>query len=209
MTDPQVTIVVVPRERFSHSERSLTNIYEHTACPFKLRYVSAGAPAPVLRHLEREAQRKSFQLVQAEHYLSPNRARNLGLRGVQTKYVVFLDNDALVTPGWLDALVHCAEETGAWVVGPLSLIGEIKRQTIHMAGGKLRISEDRGQRVLYDEQYLFDASLTELQAPLERRPWDYVEFHCMLVRTDAFERLGPLDEGLLSLHEHIDFCLSV
>jgi hypothetical protein len=58
MIDPQVTIVVVPRERFSHSERSLANIYEHTTCPFKLIYVSAGPPAPIQRYLERESQQK-------------------------------------------------------------------------------------------------------------------------------------------------------
>ena len=31
----------------------------------------------------------------------------------------------------------------------------------------------------------------------------------MLVRTDVFQSLGTLDEQLLSVHEHIDFCLSV
>ncbi len=60
MSDPQVTIVVVPRERFSHSERSLANIYEHTTYPFKLTYVSAGAPGLIRRHLERESQQRGL-----------------------------------------------------------------------------------------------------------------------------------------------------
>jgi hypothetical protein len=44
MANPEVTIVVVPRERFSHSERSLANIYEQTTALFKLIYVSGRAP---------------------------------------------------------------------------------------------------------------------------------------------------------------------
>ena len=31
----------------------------------------------------------------------------------------------------------------------------------------------------------------------------------MLVRTEVFERTGPLDEGLMSTREHIDFCMTV
>jgi GT2 family glycosyltransferase len=208
MPDPQVTLVVVPRERFSFAERSLSSIYENTAFPFELIYVDAGTPAPVKRFLECEAQQKGFRLLSTSGYLSPNQARNMGWREVRTKYTVFLDNDALVTPGWLDALVRCAEDTQAWIVGPLYLIGEIERQTIHMAGGTIRIEEQGGRRFLYDEQYLFETKIADVQLPLRRRQWDYVEFHCMMVRTDLLDRLGPLDEKLLSLNEHIDLCLT-
>lgn len=189
-------------------ERSLASIYEHTTLPFRLVYVSGGAPLPVLEHLRRESEAKGFELLHTEHYLSPNQARNLGISHVRTKYVVFLDNDALVTPGWLESLLSCAEETGAWVVGPLYMIGEFKRATIHMAGGRLRTEERDGKRVLWDEQYLYDTPISQANMRLRRRPCEYVEFHCMLVRTDAFEHIGPLDEKLLSLHEERDICLA-
>jgi len=209
MSDCQVTIVIVPRERFSHSERTLASVYRETTVPFKLIYVSAGTPEPIYRWIASEADLKGFQLIHTDSYLSPNQARNLGMRDVRTKYVVFLDNDALVTPGWLEALVQCAEDTGAWVVGPLYLFGEIERQKIHMAGGILKFTEQLGQRVLYDEQYLFDTPMASVKVPLKRNVWDYAEFHCILVRMDVFERLGQFDEKLLSHQEHIDFCLEV
>lgn len=209
MVNPQVTIVVVPRERFSHSERSLANIYEHTTVPFKLIYVSAGAPGPIQRRLERDSQERGFQLIRAPYYLSPNKARNLGMRQIDTKYVVFLDNDALVSPGWLEALVQCAEETDAWVVGPLYFIGELEHQIVHMAGGAVHMKEQEGKRILYEEQYHFNTPLVDVPVPFRRQTCGHLEFHCMLARTDVFERLGPLDEELLSVHEHIDFCLAV
>jgi GT2 family glycosyltransferase len=198
-----VTVVVVPRERFSATERSLRNLLDNTPAPFKLVYVGAGAPPSVQRYLEAASEKSRFRLIMPG-YLSPNQARNVALREVSTKYVAFLDNDALVTPGWLDRLVQCADETGAAIVGPLYLVGEIEQQLIHMAGGTLHFKEKNGQRIVYDEHRLVDVRLDSLPAPLQRSECDFVEFHCMLGRTAFLERLGALDEGLLSLHEHID-----
>lgn len=209
MADPEVTVVVVPRERFSFAARSLENIYAQTNSPFSLIYVDGGSPTYVKRYLEKEAQRRGFQLIRTDHYLSPNQARNIGLRQVKTPYVVFVDNDTLFTPGWLEALVRCAEETGAWVCGPLYFIGEFESQIIHMAGGKTHIINNQGKRFLYEEHKLMDSPMAGLSSPLQREQCEFVEFHCMLVRTEVFEKIGLLDEGLLSTHEHIDFCLNV
>jgi Glycosyl transferase family 2 len=209
MPETQATIVVVPRERFSYAQRSLTSIFDNTAFPFRLIYVDAGTPPIARKHLQEESEQRNFQLLSTSRYLSPNQARNWGWQAVHTKYTVFVDNDALVTPGWLEQLVRCAEETEAWVVGPLYLIGELRDRTVHLAGGTLHTREERGGKMLYDEQYLFNAPLDSLPAQLERKQWDYAEFHCMLVRTDLLQRLGPLDEGLFSLQEHIDLGLAV
>jgi GT2 family glycosyltransferase len=209
LQEPQVTIVVVLRERFTLTERSLSSIYKNTQCPFRLVYVVGKAPLRTLRYLKNEAEEKGFLLITTEHHISPNQARNLGLKEVKTKYVVFIDNDALVAPGWLEALVQCAEETDAWVVGPLCLIGEISAGIVHVAGGNVHFKDELGKKVLYDEQYLFNTPLREVKDRFVRKPLDYVEFHCALVRTDAFQSVGNLDEQLFSVHEHIDFCLSV
>ena len=76
MPEPQVTKIVVPRERFSHTERTLEDIYEQTSVPFNLVYVSGKSPVHIQRYLELESQRKGFRLIPAARYLSPNEARN-------------------------------------------------------------------------------------------------------------------------------------
>ena len=209
MQDAQVTIVVVPRERLSFTERCISSIFDNTSVPFNLIYVSGGVPKQVRDYLEIESSRKGFRFLIEENYLSPNQARNLSLPHINTKYVVFLDNDTLVTKGWLERLLRCAEETDAFVVGPLYLIGEFERAIIHMAGGRLHDEVVAGQRVLVDEQYLFDTPIPEARTRLRRRLCDYVEFHCMLVRTDVFDRVGLMDEKLPCLHEERDFCLTI
>src|SRR6185312_13739980 len=67
----------------------------------------------------------------------PNKARNIALDRVETKYVAFCDNDLDYWPGWLDALVENAEVNGSAAVAPLILIGPSDPPVIHHAGGSL------------------------------------------------------------------------
>lgn len=66
-TAPKVTLVVVPRERFSFTMTSLENIYEMTDIPFKLVYVDGGSPAPIRDYLKKQSQEKGFELIRTEH----------------------------------------------------------------------------------------------------------------------------------------------
>ena len=208
-TSPDVTIVVVPRERFQVTRRSLESIYDKTTFPFALTYVDGGSPLPTRRYLERQARARGFRLVRTERYLTPNQARNLGISELASRYVVFVDNDVLVTSGWLEALVRCAEETGAWVVGPLYCQGELEREVIHMTGGHAHVFDVDGIRRFREDHRFWGRQLREIRPLLRREPCEMVEFHCVLVRSDVFRRLGPLDEGLKSALENPDFCMSV
>lgn len=209
MADPDVTIIVSPRERFSFAEASLESVYTHTPEPFELIYVDVNSPARVRRYLEQRAREKGFQLFSVPYYLTPNEARNEGLKRATTKYVVFIDNDILVSPEWLSALVGCAEETGAWVVGPLYLDSDGRNRSIHGTGRSAAIRQSNGRTFVDEKNPFKGAPLTAFSTPLRREECDLVEFHCMLVRTEVFNRLGPLDEKLLNHREHHDLCLEV
>ena len=204
MPQPLVTIVVVPRERFSVSQRSLEAIYANTAPPFELVYVDGGSPSRIRRYLADQSRARGFTLVRTPHHLVPNTARNLGLRHVRTRYVVFIDNDAVPAP-----VVSAHSTSGAWVVGPLYFIGEPEAQKIHMAAGDARIEDRTGGRRFIERHRFADKRPDEVRALLVRQPCEHVEFHCMLVRTEVFERLGPLDEEFKSVAEHTDLCLLV
>ncbi len=217
-TIPKVTIVVGPRERFSHTQASLESVYRNTHYPFDLVYVDVCTPPIIQNYLNTQAKEKGFTLVRTDYYISPNQARNVGLRQVlkeaKAQYVVFLENDVVVEPGWLTQLVTCAEETGAEVVGPLTCIGKPELGVIHNAGGATYILNDvkpdgRVKRRLRQEAYLTGQAIAQVQDQMHRTQCDYVEFHCLMARTDVFAKVGLLDEGMLATREHIDFCLSV
>lgn len=210
MLDPKITIVVVPRERFSCAQASLESIYQHTDIPFKLLYIDGNSPAKVRRYLEAQSQEKRFEIVRTNYYLSPNHARNLGIRHVNTKYLIFIDNDVIVSPGWLNALVQCAEETAATVVGPLMCQNEPLHEIVHFAGGESHIIVDKtGRRHIREKMYKQGHKVADLLPQLQRKPTELAEFHCVLVRTEIFDRIGLLDEAILNTKEHLDFSMTV
>ncbi|ABW31310.1 glycosyltransferase family 2 protein [Acaryochloris marina] len=226
MSNPKVTIIVVPRERFQFARESLESLFENTFVPFKLIYVDNNSPRKLRQNLEFQSLLRRFQVVRSETYLSPNQARNLGLQYVTTPYVVFVDNDVVFTSGWLEKLVNCTEETGATVVGSLVCQYRPVHTIVHCAGGTYMAPAAysafaRGElnpsgtldytggwkiqeRTPYQNQ-----PLAEVCDQLYRQPTGFVEFHAMLVRTAIFDRIGPLDEGFSCTKEYLDFCMMV
>ena len=204
-----VSLVVVPRERFSSARESLESIYANTDLRFELTYVDARSPPYVRRYLQVAAAKYGFKLLRTERYLMPNQARNIGLAETDSRYVVFLDNDVIVSPGWLGPLVECAEQTGASVVGPITCIGRPEVEIIHASGGRLYARDGAKGKRLDDEMLHLNARLSDVRGQLARQQCDLVEFHCMLVRRELFDRLGPLDERIINTKDHIDFCITV
>jgi glycosyltransferase involved in cell wall biosynthesis/Flp pilus assembly pilin Flp len=212
-TDPCVTIVVSPRDRFSLAVAALEDLISTTAFPFELIYIDAGSPAKIARQLERLVLSQRGIYVRVNGFLTPNEARNRGQRLATTPFVVFLDNDVFVSPDWLARLVETAIETGADVVAPLTCQGLPLHTEIHQAGGEFApsleqfLSGDQTSWSVTDIHLGQGAKVGETR--LQRSKIQCCEFHCTLVRRDVFARFGELDEGLLATKEHIDFSMTV
>lgn len=219
---PEITIIVVPRERFQFAQESLESLYAATNFPFDLIYVDNNSPADLRRYLTAQAQEKGFRIVRSDRYLSPNAARNFGLQYATSRYVVFVDNDVIFAHGWLEALVNCTQETNATVVGSLVCQYRPVHQTIHCAGGEFMTADDLEQFVrsasptsepggweIYEKTYFQNRQISEVKDQLYRQPMGFVEFHAMLVQMDFFHQYGPLDEGFCCTKEYLDFAMVV
>lgn len=206
----RATIVVTARERFELTIASLEDIYKTADVDFDLVYVDVRSPRRTSQALRAAAVRYGFRLVRLDHFVSPNAARNIGVRYAEAPYVVFVDNDVFFEPGWLSSLVHCAEETGAWVVGPLYMDqdGRSSAPRVHMAGGDMEFSGSWGAREFVQTQRYFGQPLEAVPPEsMVRQECDIIEFHCALFRNSALEKVGPFDEDLLTTREHLDYCL--
>jgi glycosyltransferase involved in cell wall biosynthesis len=213
MTEPTVTIVVSPRERYGLTQASLESLFAETPEPFALVVVTCAAPAALCGWLDAEAERRGFRHVRHPLQLAPNHARNLGAAHARTDYIVFADNDVLYAPGWLGALLRCAQETGADVVAPLTCQGDPLHQIVHHAGGEFApdaqafFAAPAGARSVVEVAAHQFKTVSELE--LTRAPTQLCEFHCTLVRRDTLEALGGFDPGMTATKEHLDFCMSV
>jgi hypothetical protein len=206
--DARATIVMTARERHSLTVSAIESIVANTRQPYRFVYADCGVPAWLHDALAANAARWQLETIRFDEPLWPQEARARLADSITTPYTVFIDNDVDVEEGWLDALVACADETGAGVVGPLYLIGDgVHPAVIHMAGGKLVESIETGGRVLDERHALANRDPREVAAALTRARCDFVEYHCMLVRTDLL-RAGLLDPRIRCMHEHIDTSLA-
>jgi GT2 family glycosyltransferase len=124
------------------------------------------------------------------------RACNVGAAAANGEYLVFLNNDTLPHPDWLDALVRYATRHSAAVVGSKLLY---PNETIQHAG--VVIGQNRAPHHIYRG---FPADHPAVNVS---RRYQIVTGACMLVRRLIFEQCGGFDTAYLNGHEDVDLCL--
>lgn len=206
---PRVTLIMTVRERFSPTVSAIESVMANTTMPFRFVFADMRCPPWLSVAVAGLSRRHGFRVVRFDAPVWPQQVRKDLIDGVDTEYVVFLDNDLHVYPGWLEKLVECADDMGAGLVGPLYLWGDdVSPPRVHMAGGLLQdISEGDG-RVLIERHNGLNADPDRAAAALRRTPCDFLEFHCMLLRTSLAREPGLLDPRIACVHEHIDVALA-
>jgi GT2 family glycosyltransferase len=112
------------------------------------------------------------------------------------EYLIFLNNDTIPIPGWLDALVDEAREHDATAVGSKLLY---PNGTVQHAG--ITIGQDRWPHNLYV------GMPGEHDAVNRAKSMPAVTAACLLIRRDAFEQAGGFDTAFLNGYEDVDLCL--
>ena len=184
----KVTIVMTVREKYSTTLQSIQSLKANTPDDlYDFIIVDCGIPDDI----------SGIETVITSNIKIPQLNRIKAAKLVQTKYTIFVDNDVLFEQNWLQNLLKCAEETNAGVVAPAYLWNKDK---IHMYGGTITIKEDGS----FDEKH---ALINEHRSVLHSQPrktCDYVEYHCVLIKTELRDILDPIYR---CVHEHIDLCL--
>jgi GT2 family glycosyltransferase len=117
-------------------------------------------------------------------------------------YVLFLNDDTEVGPGWLEAMLEAAELPGVGVVGAKLLYpsGEVQH-----AGVVLGIGQVAG----HSHKFWPGTSAGCLGSLAVLRNYSAVDGACLLVRRRLFEEAGGFDEELGGHFQDVDFCLRV
>jgi len=138
-----------------------------------------------------------------------SRGCNLGMSQVDAQYYLILNPDIVAQPGALDQLLEFADaHPRAGMVGPqlLNEDGSIQEscrrfytlKTLLLRRtflGRMFPNSDTVQRHLMRD---FDHRST--------RPVDWVLGGCLLVRREAMDRTGPMDERFFLYFEDVDWC---
>ena len=206
---PIVTVVVVPRESFNMFEEVVERIYELTSPIFKMIIMEGHAPANVRRGLEAIAARnENCKIVYSNKWNYPHEFVNQVIPIVDTKYVVFIDNDVEVMEGWLENLVATAEKEKVGCVHPIYLTVRASdpSQKIHIAEGKL-YREKREDKWFIDTVAMYSGTPLKDYPSRDAKPSEFFEWHCVLFSKALLDKVGPLDD--LNIAEHMDYALRI
>ncbi len=133
------------------------------------------------------------------------RANNQGIRASQGRYVVLLNSDTLVPPGALAALVAFMDaHPDAGAVGPRLLRPDGTAQPYAFGGDPTpRYLLARGVNRLIFRRPLHDWATDAVQQV------DWVSGACLMVRREAMDQAGLLDENIFMYFEDNDWCLRI
>ncbi|MEX1008552.1 MAG: glycosyltransferase [Acidimicrobiia bacterium] len=207
-TTPPTTVVVVARDRWAQTPTTLDLLLARTDQRHDVVVVDARAPRPVAAILDRYAASGRIRVVRRSRHLAANEARNLGADGAHTEWIAFVENDVVLDDGWLDTLLAVGEARGAVSVYPAYLQDGRSGQFVHGLGADLEVSigED-GVRHVRERQHHLNRLWHEVATELEPVERIQSEFHAVAIRRELLERIGGLDEELLSWFDHTDLAL--
>lgn len=191
-----ITIIMTVRENYSFTAKTISSLIEHTTLPYRLIYLDYKTPESIKAEI---AKFENVEIIEAVDSPYPTASRFATVGIIDTEYTVYLDNNILFSPLWLEKLIECMEEQpNAGIVGPIYLW---KKNKIHMFGGNIRIENG----VFNEEHYLINYDMNIIPK-LRTRKCDYVEYHCLMIRTELLKQ-GVLDSKLLAAIEHVDLSL--
>jgi GT2 family glycosyltransferase len=144
------------------------------------------------------------QIIRNERNLGFAVASNQGAAAAEGQDIVFLNNDTVAHPGWLEpllAVLDADDRVGAVGSRLLYPDGTIQH------GGVVTFEHEGGASIAAVHDHHRQPS--GHPPALRRRMLDVVTGACLLVRREAFEQAGSFDEGYWNGNEDVDLCLTL
>lgn len=189
---PRASIVVLAWNQLEYTRECVASVLACTPPPFELILVDNGSTDGTLEYFKTVPGAK---IVANATNLGFAGGNNHGIQAATGDYVVILNNDTLVTEGWLERLIACAEEDATiGIVGPMS-------------------NYVSGPQLVPDAAYDSFAGLQAYARAFHQRhegqrlTLDRLVGFCILVKRAVIEKVGVFDERFgLGNFEDDDYC---
>ena len=204
---PTLTIGIVPRERFSVAARSLKTILEFTDLDYELVIVDNQTPPRYWSQIEQLiAGRENVRIIRTDRFLLPGPCKELIAQVCDNELTCLLENDVLVTEGWLPPMIAALQEHAADVVTPLVLEGSPHKVHADENFGDFEFKQtERGTEL---NIIPMARSEREMERITSVRQIEVAETHCLLFRTEALKRAEPFHEAV-NTREFLDTFLAL
>jgi len=196
---PRISVVVLTYNNLELTKACLDSIERYTDYPNLELIVVDNASTDGSQAFLTELKKKNdkFKLILNDKNVGFAAGNNLGLKASTGDYIVMLNNDTVVTPGWLATLLrHLRSDSGIGIIGPVT----------NNIGNEAKIN------ITYPstDQMLPVAIAYTLDHMGEHIPLRTAAFFCVMMPRRVFEEVGDLDEAFgRGFFEDDDYCRRV
>ena len=181
----RAAIIIVSYHNAEYLKLCLGSIWEKTSYPdYEVFVVDNNSSDDVKRYLEEAQKReKRLHVIFNSTNLGFARANNVGIAAAIAagcEYLILLNNDTIVTSGWLPKLIHYLENKRIGLAGPVT----------NSIGNEARIMVDYSSTDGIEEfaqRYTRERSTRSFNIPM-------LAMFCVGMRREIFDEIGPLDE---------------
>lgn len=202
-----VSVVIPVLNQFAMTRECLRSLQKHAPeAPMEVVVVDNGSTDETVAGLEplgRNLFGEAFTRIRFERNRNFGPACNAGARAARGGFLFFLNNDTLLTPGWLPPLL-AGIEGGDAAVGPLLLypptFGLLGDRVQHLG---ICCQPSLHMRHLHE---FFPGS-----HPLARkmRSLQFITGAALLLRREVFEQAGMFHEAYVNGGEDLDLCVQI
>lgn len=187
------SIIIPCFNNLRYTRECIEHLTRNTKTPYELIVVDNGSTDGTAAYVKKNTKAR---LIENRDNLGFAKAINQGMRAARGEFMVWLNNDVIVTPGWLEGLIACAERSPR-----IGAVGPCTNETVGYQ--KVARAPYRGDKELYRFAQAWSLKNGGRAIAAHR----LVGF-CLLLKREAVKQVGLLDKRFgLGCYEDYDYCL--
>lgn len=196
---PLVSVILVTYNNIEYTKKCIKSIFQKTAYPnYEIIIVdnlSVDGTQDYLKELEKEYD--NITIILNDDNLGFAAGNNVGIKACKGQYIILLNNDTVVTRGWITSMIKHLDKNNIGMVGPVT----------NSIGNESQINVTYKDINDMDE---FALNYTTLHHDELYENIQVLAMFCVAIKRDVLEKVGLLDENYkIGMFEDDDYSIAL